>query len=167
MVHAAVAFAQNKYGDWLIGRIDGNQGFFAITANDSGGLFGQYCVLAASSCVYVVAFLTGCESGSRYPVLANTDAGSTQLEVKCDGQLTAPGVAGLYRYVFIDFDVIDKVVKGATRVGFAFPLHGDQFKVIRFSLKGANEAVADMRALTERNLPGSPSRRTRPDTTRD
>ena len=142
---AVLGWAQSQYADWSTGPIPGGTGFFAVTMNDSGGMLGEYCYTAGASCVYLLAFSTGCEPGSQYPVLVNSDIGAQYLEVHCDGPL--PTVAGFYRYVFTDFSAIDKIVKGAIRVGFAFPLKGDEFRVIRFSLNGSNEAIAAMRAV--------------------
>jgi len=59
---------------------------------------------------------------------------------------------GLYRYSFTNFDDIDGIVKRASRVGFAVPMEGDQFKVIRFSLFGANKALAEMQGQANKVL---------------
>jgi hypothetical protein len=131
----------SQFGSWNTGRIGGNEGLFAATVNDSGHILGQYCYFQSDSCIYLLAFQTACKPESKYPVLVNSDVGSSQVFVYCSGQLSS----GKYRYVFTDFEEIDKVIKGANKVGFAVPLEGDKFLVVRFTLNGSNEAIASMR----------------------
>ena len=72
------------------------------------------------------------------------------IEVVCRGKLDN----GMYRYVFTDFEQIDDTVKKASRIGFAVPLAGDQFRVIRFDLMGSNEAIAAIRSSGEGGIRG-------------
>jgi hypothetical protein len=153
LLGATAAAAQNTYRDWNIGRTSDGQGLYAATVNDSGNVFGQYCY-SDELCVYLLGITQGCEKGSKYPVLANTDTGSQSLEVYCNGRLEI----GRYQYVFTDFNEIHRIAMDAARVGFAMPLKGDEFIVIRFSLMGSNEAVATMNARTR---PGGVRRGTR------
>jgi hypothetical protein len=48
--------------------------------------------------------------------------------------------------VFTDFDAISALIARSRRIAIAFPLKGDQFRVVRFDLIGAPEALAAMRA---------------------
>jgi hypothetical protein len=58
--------------------------------------------------------------------------------------------SGLYRYIFSEFDTVDKIVKESTRVGFAVPLQSDNFRVVRFDLKGANRAIELLESVAEK-----------------
>jgi len=135
--------------DWSAG-IDSKSGEFvyAATVNDSGSLFGQYCFKSNKSCLYLLAMTVACNPGNKYPVLVNSDIGSYVLQIYCFDKFKD----GLYRYSFTNFDDIDGIVKRASRVGFAVPMEGDQFKVIRFSLFGANKALAEMQGQANKVL---------------
>src|SRR5437667_8824905 len=129
------------FGEWAVDIKDPNV-FFAVTLNDSDHLIGQYCYTSEHSCVWLLAMSTRCKKGDTYPVLANSDAGAASLQLLCDGQLEN----GHYRYVFTGFDDVDKLVRDSkTRIGFAFPMEGDEFRVVRFDLRGAEKALTTMR----------------------
>lgn len=115
--------------------------FYAATISDTGTVFGQYCFSKSQACVYLIGMSTACVKGTKYSVLANSDAGSSYHEIYCDTQLSS----GLYRYIFTNFDSIDNLVKSASRIGFAMPLKNDQFIVLRYNLSGAAKAVTQMK----------------------
>ena len=138
---SSLAVAQT-YSDWTVGRIDGGGGYYAATVNDSGNVLGQYCY--PEGCVYLLAFKTSCKQGSKYPVLVNSDKGSKAVELYCGRSLRN----GYYQYIFTEFDEMHRTVLEAARVGFAFPLQGDEFIVVRFSLIGSNEAIDALSART-------------------
>jgi hypothetical protein len=119
-----------------------SEGVYAATLNDSENLIGQYCYPDQGSCLWLLGLKTRCESGHEYPILANSDVGAREVTVRCGSRLES----GLYQYVFTNFDAIDEIVKGSSRLGFAVPLADDQFRVIRFSLDGARAAIDGMRA---------------------
>lgn len=136
----AIAQVRATFVDWSTGITSTGNALFAATVNDSGNVLGQYCYPGEGSCIYLLGMRTSCKEGSKYPVLVNSDKGSLQVQVLCSGRQQG----NLYEYVFTEFDKIDDVVMTAYRVGFAVPLEGDQFTVIRFSLIGSNEAVAKL-----------------------
>lgn len=131
----------------------------ALTQNDSANILGQFCYLESGYCVWLLALRTGCEQGARYPVLINSDFGSASTQVYCDGPLQTdiPKLRGLFRYVFTDFDTVTNSVVKSQRIGFAFPLLGDQFSVVRFDLTGALPALRAMRASAANKI--QPGRR--------
>jgi hypothetical protein len=47
----------------------------------------------------------------------------------------------VYRYVFTNFDSVTGAIIKSTRIGFAVPLRGDEFQVVRFDLTGATAAI--------------------------
>lgn len=145
LLGGAAAGRAQTIGSWFVETT--KTGFLAaLSANASGNVLGQFCYPDEGSCVWLIGLKTGCRRGERYPVLANSDAGSVHLHVLCDGQLEG----GLFRYAFTNFDQVDNIVRRGARVGFAVPLEQDEFRVIRFDLAGATGALAVMRAAAER-----------------
>lgn len=133
---------------------DAAGGVYASTVNDSGHILGQYCDPSAGSCYWLLGMSTRCKPGSRYPVLVNSDTAALSLEVGCTGE--AGGQGGTYGLVFTDFEAISNLIEGSRRLGIAFPLKGDQFRVVRFDLVGAPAALAAMRAKGWKSRPASP-----------
>jgi hypothetical protein len=64
------------------------------------------------------------------------------------------------RYSFENFDHVDTLVRGSRCTGIAFPIDGDAFRVLRFSLAGSQAAIARMRGAVERG-PASGRQNTR------
>ena len=149
------AISQTKLGDWLY---QTRAPFYAATVNDSGNYFGQWCDLEDRSCMYMVAMPTRCDDEESYPVLINSDTSSLSTTIVCKGKLSD---SKLYRYAFGNFEQIDVIARKATRIGIAIPLAGDQFKVIRFSLQGAELSLTVMRAAADRAVPAQDQRNTR------
>ncbi len=124
--------------------MEGNQGAYAATVNDSGALFGQYCYQKFEKCFWLLANDIGCEAGSEYPVLINADSGAYSLKIVCLDSTDKIG-----RYVFSDFDAIDEPVKKSSRIGIAFPMKSGFFQVNRFDLNGSSKAVSLMRKFAD------------------
>lgn len=140
----AASAETESFGNWMVGTIEGGEGFFAATVNDSNAVLGQYCYLESGDCLWLLATSTNCEEGERYPVLVNADAGSAQLELVCRKMGKKP------RYIFTNFDTIDKSIRNSAKyIGFAFPLQSGLFSVDRFLLDGAVESLARMRAVAK------------------
>lgn len=147
MTWTGCATAQKTFGDWHSDTSDPNANW-ALTVNDSGQGFGQFCDLAERMCYYVLAFDQTCEKGSTYPILVATDLEAVHQELLCDG----PG-ENKYRYFLRDFTKMDDLVRQSARIGFAVALQQDQFLVIRFRLNGAVKAIDSMRAGADRRAP--------------
>lgn len=140
----ASAADTETFGNWMVGTIEGGEGFFAATVNDSNAVLGQYCYLESGDCLWLLATSTNCDEGERYPVLVNADAGSAQLELVCRKLGKKP------RYIFTNFESIDKSVRNSGKyIGFAFPLQSGLFQVDRFLLDGAVESLVRMRAVAK------------------
>jgi hypothetical protein len=140
------AMAQGEdFGKWTVVTDDPTM-MYAVTFNDSGALFGQYCYPDKGSCLWLISTSTSCEKDHKYPVLANSDGGAVPLTLHCQGTIGSKGVDAKYAYVFNDFDAVTNLVKNATRIGFAMPLQADQFKVVRFEVGGSAAALAAMRS---------------------
>lgn len=148
------AMPQKVERDWLADFTSGDYAY-AATTNDSGNVLGQWCYYESGNCMYLIASATGCEGDSVYPVLANADTGATVLNIQCRGVFDAGGVKK-YRYVFTDFDAIDKLVRAANRVGFAMPLKDGYFNVVRFTLAASNGELDRMRTAVAAKLRSTP-----------
>lgn len=140
VVALASASHAKSAGTWTTGITDSGELFYAATVNDSGNLLGEYCSPNTGDCIWLLGMRTACKEGDQYPVLANSDAGASHILVYCSAKLDN----GLYRYVFTEFDAINNIITNGSRLGFAVPLKEDQFRVIRFHLKGSNRALTQM-----------------------
>jgi len=146
-------------GKWVVD--SGTEGhLFAATRNDSGNMIVHYC-LEDGTCAWMLALNTRCDEGHTYPALANSDLGALPLTLRCIGPW-----ADLNVYMFTDFKSLDDTIKAATRIGFAFPMAADEFRVIRFDLSGARVALDKLRERGEAQLRNKsnmspPSRNTR------
>jgi hypothetical protein len=137
-------------GDWQVHTKD----LYAATSNDSDQVFGQFCYVEDSSCLWLVGITVACDEGQKYPVLANSDAAAVHLEMLClDGK---PIEGGRYRYAFTDFDRVDRLVRESQRVGFAMPMQEDSFRVIRFNLRGSDKALSKLDDAINKLLKSAP-----------
>ena len=145
-----------QYESWIVGAMDGGEGLYAATVNDSSGVLGQYCYTESSQCLWLIATDVKCEQESKYPVLVNADGGSAQMELVCLKLENKP------RYAFTDFKKIDDVIRtSSSYIGFAFPMESGHFKVSRFLLGGSLKAINTMRIKAEKNVAPKPKRSTR------
>lgn len=108
----------------------------AFTSNDSGSAFGFLC--NTDSCSAYLDTNNRCDEGVNVPILINAESGSAYVSSKC----THFPLAGSVRYLaVIDDKQIATAIATGTVIGFAIPLASGEFKVVRFSLKGANSAT--------------------------
>jgi hypothetical protein len=143
---SAVALAEDvRSGDWTWS-IDDPDIFYAGTENAAGNALMQFCYTDEGSCVYAVGFDMQCEEGSSYPALVNTDVSAASIDLLCGSELDDGS-----NFMFVkDFDQIDGLIRKAGQIGFALPMKGDEFKAVRFSLKGSVAAIDAMRTIAER-----------------
>lgn len=142
----ATAHASTTFRDWVAGVTHDGASYYAATTNASGEVFGQWCSRHSGDCVWLIGMSVGCDRDSAYPVLANSGLGGESLTITCGGTIAD---TNLSRYSFSDFDSITKLVSGAGGVGFAIPMQSDQFRVVRFSLVGATQALNAMHAVAQ------------------
>jgi hypothetical protein len=143
-------------GDWTYGRSDDRSTFFAFTTNDSGAVLGEWCGASTGKCSWMIGLTTMCEQNSSYPILANSDTGAASVMITCGGKVSD---TNLSRYQFTSYKDVESLLQGSKRIGFAIPMQLDQFRVVRFSLDGAVQAVENM----ERQVVKNPAPR-KPDT---
>lgn len=130
------AFAEKvRSGEWWLDVSDSSLFTEAFTANQSGSTFGFICIASSNKCVYYVSPQTTCDEGSTSAVLINSDAGALYSTVKCTK------LGDTYYSVIQETDSLHSAVMKSNEIGIAFPMKGGQFKVVRFSLVGANSAI--------------------------
>jgi hypothetical protein len=134
------AHAQKTFVDWYAGTQDNNIGLYAATVNDSRGVLGLYCMFEDNMCYWLLKTDINCREGNSYPILVNSDSGSSHHEIYC----IKLGDAG--RFAFKNFDAIDSVVRSNKTLGIAFPMQSGRFQVSRFSLAGAAQALDYMQS---------------------
>ena len=137
-------------GDWAWS-VDDPEMYYAGTENAAGQTLIQLCDPADGTCLYAVGFDTRCDKGDSYPALVNSDAGTAGIELLCGDEMDDGGHLMLVK----DFDQVDSIIREATRIGFALPMKGDEFKAVRFSLKGSVNAIEAMRKVAERGAPAA------------
>jgi len=143
--------------EWKPGVSDDGDFLYAATVNEAGRILGQYCYFDTGSCLYIVSMGITCTPGDEYPALVNSDAGSAQIRLLCSEKYHDENI------LFVNsFDDIDRIVRDANRVGFAVPMENDDFKVVRFSLRGAARTIDLMRATAAKSMKGKPQNRSRP-----
>lgn len=149
LVGAAPTMAANSTGqpvsvkNWVSQNYaDGSSG--AWTNNESGSSLGLYCT-AANQCTAFLGADTGCDDGSKYPAMMNTDSGASSQPMTC-ANISSANEKPRYVLVFDDFQTVLGVVLKNHAIGFAIPLAGGMFKVMHFSLEGSNEALAAVSA---------------------
>jgi hypothetical protein len=131
------------FQDWGSGMGNDKTFMFAVTVNDSGETFGEYCYFKAKACNWYVLLRSQCKPGTTTPILANSDSTAAPLTVTCFGQM--PGTQ-LYSDRIDDWKALEGTLTDSIRIGFAIPLEADQFTVARFSLKGRTAATQAMEA---------------------
>jgi hypothetical protein len=134
------------FGDWFYS-FKNKDFFLAATINAAGHLLGQYCYFESESCIYIIGIGITCTPGHQYPVLVNSDAGSSRVSFVCSHKYEDQYVLAINT-----FDDIDRVIRKATRVGFAVPMQNDDFKVARFSLRGAAQTIDFMLDAAETRM---------------
>jgi hypothetical protein len=136
MVQPVVAHAQDlRYGAWEADLSNASVATEATTVNQSGSRFGFICVISISQCTYYISAHTTCEPGSTSAVLINTDAGTLMSKITCTK------LSGSYYNAIQDTADLHRAVTASNTIGIAIPMENGHFKVVRFSLAGANAAI--------------------------
>lgn len=147
LLSVPLASAQTKtFGAWTVVPSNDKEDLIAATAVDDDKYLAYRCFSASGKCAHIVNLAAECEDGKEYPVLINSSHAAAAITCTCsenDGQ-----------YELIpDFDDFHELLtKSSGYIGFALPMVSGQFKVVRFSLSGAKDAMRTaQRATTRRN----------------
>ena len=131
-----VAHAQNaRYADWQADLRGSSTLTEAFTVNESGSTFGFICSASVNRCMYYVSTHTTCDPGSKSAILINTDAGAL------DSTITCTKFGDTYYSTIENSNDLSNGIATSSTLGIALPMKNGQFKVVRFSLLGANSAI--------------------------
>jgi hypothetical protein len=87
----------------------------------------------------------------------NAGAEAISVEAWCLGAL-AKGKE-VYRYGFRDYDLITRLATQTTRIGFAFPVSREGFRLMQFNAAGVASVISATRTLAASRA--APSRQTK------
>lgn len=142
--------ARAQLGDWvLVTKIAG----MPIVSTSSGtSELGVFCLQGESCHPYL--FIDGLCGGEalRIPVLVNANNGAVPLVASCRN------LKNSWFLVLEDYDDMKMVLEAGGDAGFAIPLASGQFRVIRFSMRGASRALQEVQRLSSPGGTTSPRR---------
>jgi len=125
-----------RYGDWQAELSASSTMAETFTVNQSGSIFGFICSASVNRCTYYISAHTTCDPGSTSTILINTDAGALTSTITCTK------FGDNYYNAVQNTDILDKGITTSSNLGIAIPMKSGEFKVVRFSLVGANAATA-------------------------
>ena len=129
--------AGTNYEDWIVEEYDA--GSIAYTTNPSGSTLGYICKFSTKNCHFFFDSGSRCDEDSVSKALVNSDIGALAVDVICQ-KYTSEGKQKHYSMLG-NYDEISEAILKANSIGIAIPLASGQFKVLKFSLKGSNQAV--------------------------
>lgn len=139
------AMAQKKatFGDWDFGIDDFGLPYMA-TVNDSDGMMGRWCDGETEKCFWLMAIRLRCDVGAEFPALLSSSAGATATRLVCGGPY-AIGRLTYHRLIITDFELMNRLAaEGNGRIGIVIATDAGDFRVNRFSLRGAQTALSRM-----------------------
>ena len=157
---SASAASQNatKVGDWLVDKsVSGIQ--IATAASDSGSTVGFLCFTETETCIsYIIFAGIACKVDGTYPMMINSAIGAFVLKSTCK-QVQGTSLNNIQ--VITEFSNVKSALENGGDVGFVLPLESGQFKVARFSAKGATAAIQSaMQLPQQRPIQEKPKGRT-------
>ena len=125
---------------WFSGESDDKNQGFAGTVNESGGILAQYCDYTDANCYWTMTNnATNCDAKESYPAMVNSDDGALHVNMYCYK------AGGKSRMAFKNFDEIDGAIRKGKNMAIVVPLDNGGFRVSRFELLGALNAINAMR----------------------
>lgn len=127
----------SSIGDWTIDLSEDNV-ISAKTTNESGALLMYGCVTRLDSCMWVVNIGLTCQGDMDTPSLLSSSSGALNLNLHCfitDGKTTST------LYIIDPHDAFSRIARESAKATIVVPTESDQFKVLRFSLKGSAAAM--------------------------
>lgn len=160
--HSATAQgSKQSYGDWSSDTtVDSTGIFYAATTSATGDALEDLCVDNGKSCAWVIMSTISCATGMKMGALINSDAGSYNITLQCNGYVGLIGNGSYYSYSVAEQSTVTAAVENSqSYLGIAYPLAGGAFQADRFSMRGRLEALSQL----ANSLPPGPS--TAPPTT--
>lgn len=139
----------STYGDWVVTKT--TPGLQIAKTSTGNAVAGIVCVVRSDNCYAYIGTDSPCKEDDRIPMLINSAVGSAMITTKC-------AELGGSRFNLIEeFDAAKSAMESGGVVGFAMPLLSGEFRVVRFSTRGATAAIRE--AMTRPDAASvSPSR---------
>ena len=135
-----------RFGAWTVETADG--WVHASTMSASGDTLFHSCHLTKNGCLWALAlYKVPCQVGLKYPLLVNAGTEATAVEAWCLGALGKNKMA--YRYGFRDYGLIARLATNTPRIGVAFPVSREAFRIMQFNAAGVASVISATRALAE------------------
>ncbi|PAU56727.1 hypothetical protein BZL41_18990 [Pseudomonas sp. PIC25] len=139
---AAASAVVETFSDWSVIHAKDSVDLIAITQNKAGGYLAFRCFVDTQKCVHVFSAGFECKVGAAVPVLVNTPASALSVQTSCASNSVE------YELRVDDQSQIHEVLQQDGVIGFAFPINSGLFKVVRYSLEGASEAMGYVKKYT-------------------
>jgi hypothetical protein len=130
-MHSAIATEKHTYQNWSVDI--GSETAEAYTVGDTQSSFGFFC--GQDTCIFYLNPNLNCQPGTKNPVLVNSASTSTAITMQC------ALIGGKYFQILEAFDVMQNAVKAGEFIGFSAAVQDGNFVTLRFSLRGAMQAL--------------------------
>lgn len=134
---SAAIGADFRFGDWIVSLDSDFKETF--TANDSGSSVGVLCAATTQRCLVYLRTNTTCSVGDKQVALVNASAGAFSIQMECS-QLQFDSGPEFVNFLG-EYDTMRDALFKSNDIGIALPMTSGHFKVVRFSLKGSNQAI--------------------------
>lgn len=146
---ASVA-AKAQMGDWIL--VTSIPDMPIVSTSSGSSELGVFCLKGDSCRAYLlIEGLCGSEE-LRIPVVVNAQNGATPLVAACRK------ISKGWLLVLEDYNDMEVVLESGGDAGFAIPLASGQFRVIRFSMRGAAKALQEVKRRSAAGGSSSPHR---------
>lgn len=145
MTFSSLVAASNSietFADWSVIQAKDSVDLIAITYIKEGSYLAFRCFVNTQKCVHVFSAGFECKVGGGAPVLVNTPASALSIQTTCASNSVD------YELMVDDQSQIHETLKQGGVIGFAFPVNSGLFKVVRYSLNGAGEAMGYVKKYT-------------------
>jgi hypothetical protein len=133
------ASAGQRIGAWEVSLVAEDMQV-AQTVNSAGSLAGVLCFISTNACSAYISSDVACEEKAKYPLMINATTGANLSMSTC---ITVKNA----QFLMIDnFAATVAAFESGGEVGFAIPLEGGKFRVLRFDCAGATAAIRQARA---------------------
>lgn len=144
LIFPEVCFSSEvNFDDWAFNKDETSS--ITYTTNSSGSTLAYVCMFSSKQCIFYYSSETSCDDKQKSNILISSSIGSFSAETMCQRREKTEPYLSIINGDYSLF--LDAVTKGDI-IGIAMPLENGQFRVIRFSLKGARQAIS----YTEKNL---------------
>lgn len=132
------AMAQSKtFEDWFVTKAKNGDTVAGVFVEDGSQqrFLGARCFVDTKSCLHILVTGTKCEDKMKIAILMNAKSGSALINATCSVN------GSRHELLLSPYDSVRSGLTSGDMVGFAIPLESGSFRAVRFSLKGAVDAL--------------------------